>query len=704
MSDPRLRGSAFDPFRVKRQVEGKRRRSVATLASREAGIDVDPYKQNISAQANMVMSQKEKVDNLLEKSNTEVKNEDIFKFKGKAYTTAQGNPRISKKEFKCLKLHKRYSPLELVKKLRFPLATSRYDRVDLSMTPYLVLPISWLRKSGIHWIKMIAPTQSGKTLLLQTAVADAIDQSPGNVLYMMPTESTADRGFKDKIVEMIKATPELYAHAIHPIKTTLTKKKAVLDNMTIYAIASNSPAEISSITCSLVIADEVRAMALSVKDESNALKLLADRLTTYLEDGLGMGLLVSTPSIKGDLLHLQISLPDTTVFFWYTHCPACERMQVLDFFVNMFDNGEAVPICKCKYCGNHFEDIGKKRKMNANGRYGVEGLDGTFLKDFPEPKPNINVLFWYTSLNSPFRSFLSIYKEYMTTKDDVILYKNFIQAWLAQFFENDLSTTTIDSMYELINHHLGKGVVPVGTKVITAGIDSQDMNFYCVVEAHLSLTESVIIDTFKIESNMYTDTVEVVKQKFTQALENKIYYDVNNSPWAIGLYAIDTGGHRTGQIYSALKEMKKVMLCKGRPIDQNIEPSARVENLYLVNTNNYLELTESRTNNKMYQIYGSVDSEYLNQYIGIRKVLDVNKKTGKETIIWKKLSKSGFDYRMAHVHSQIALDVKLDGIVIREQLSKQGYSYNPISPILSLPAVNKKPKPNRMNSDSGFSV
>ena len=132
---------------------------------------------------------------------------------------------------------------------------------------------------------------------------------------------------------MIQATPDLLKHA----KKTraLTLKSVELDNMTIFPSWSGSLATLSSTPAKKVILDEVRLMKLQIGEESNAIKLANDRLTTFRAMGLAQGYMVSTPSVEGDLLHQQLTVPGTKVFRWHHRCGNCGSVELLDFFKNI---------------------------------------------------------------------------------------------------------------------------------------------------------------------------------------------------------------------------------------------------------------------------------------------------------------------------------------------------------------------------------
>ena len=120
--------------------------------------------------------------------------------------------KFSEDEIQILYLPERIPAEEVAKKIRLPIKANFSERIDLDLTPYLKLPISLIGKPGVISIFIIAPTQSGKTVFLQVFVADAILQDPATLMYVLPDETSGKKALNDKVIEMIKNTPELFAH------------------------------------------------------------------------------------------------------------------------------------------------------------------------------------------------------------------------------------------------------------------------------------------------------------------------------------------------------------------------------------------------------------------------------------------------------------------------------------------------------------
>lgn len=610
--------------------------------------------------------------------------------------------------------------MEVLKKIRFKAKGNVLDRVDVGLTPYLVDPVSLIGNSKIQWLGIIAPTQSGKTVFLQASVADAIDQDPGPGLYLLPDEKSGKKQLVEKVISMIEESPDLASHMTGKVRD-VSKEGIHLDNMTIYPGWGGSLATMSSLPMKRVWLDEVRLMPLTVGKESNAIKLGGDRLTTYFEFGIGQGYMVSSPSVEGDLLHQQLSIPGTLYVGWQVQCSECGEYQELDFFVNMLPyKGK----CKCRFCQAEFDDKDKKKGMNATGKYAPYVWqdnkwkptkiyrDGTLEQPFEYEDYN-RVFFHWGSLESPFRSFAAIWKEYLQTKDKLHDYKNFIQCWLARFWIEDKSKTSMLVLKQRKHPELFKGDVPLWPKVILAGVDTQDNGFYVSVRAFGSGRRTHLVDQFFIPcALMDVLNYEEIVRLFNTHIFNRVYATVGppskSKKWRIFMAGIDTGGHRTKEIYAASDFLPRLRLVKGVGSEQQKIPITYNNdlNLYLVKTGEYLEETDHCSTQETFTLFNNVEDDFLVQYVNVRKTELENKRTGEKTAVWKKIGQC--DYRYADIHNFICLDIPTDRGMIRNHLEESDFILNPYQEELDLMKKHENLEQSKSTGDdrfdSGYSI
>ena len=479
---------------------------------------------------------------------------------------------------------------------------------------------------------------------------------------------------KEKIIDVIDNTPCLNVHKTDRVKD-IAKKGIILDNMSIYPAWSGSLSTMSSLPMKRVVLDEVRVMKLTIGNESNAIKLANDRLTTYRQHGIGQGYVVSSASVEGDLLHNQLSVKDTLVMYYHSKCPTCGEYQLLSPFKHLrYNEQTGKGECLCSFCRHPFPDTNMKRPWNLNGVYAPKGARIYRVGSLEKPiKKHARMVFRYSSMVSAFRTFDLIYKEWRQTQGKIHDFKNFIQCWEADFWIDDISSTDALKLRENCRDYLRRQVTP-GVKVLTCGVDTQDTGFYCCVRGFGINDNSWLIDSFFIPCHIDSATKGQVKEMFEDIL-NRVYYDKNDKPWKVSLVALDTGGHRTKEIYAATQDIKRIAWIKGHNAQAATIQFNRELSLYSVRTCEYLEETELKCQLNKWHLPKDVTDDYLTQFCNSRKTKHKNVKTGEETVVWKKTGQN--DYRVADFHTFICLDIPTDAGMFRNLINQEDWSYNP---------------------------
>ena len=572
----------------------------------------------------------------------------------------------------------------MIEKIKVPLRGNILEKIDLSLTPYIREPLTYVGDSRVHWIGIIAATQSAKSVFLQGVVADAIDQDPGPLLYLFPDEKSGKKQLKEKIIGMIEKSEFLTAHKTSRV-FDISKTEVFLDNMTITPGWAGSIATMSSTAYKRAVLDEVRLMPLTTGNESNAIKFSNDRLTTYFDMGLGQGYMVSSPSVEGDLLHEQLSVLGTLDLYWQVPCPHCGEYQELDFFINVkWDAKAEAARCLCRFCNGEFKDDDKKVSWNNKGVYAPKGAkirqDGTLIEPY---EIHERMFFHWSSLESPFRRFQVIWNEFLQTKNKLHDYKNFWQCWLAKFWIDDASKTSVAGLKERRSTY-DKRDVPDKVKILTAGIDTQDDGFYVVVRGFGANKYTALVDEFFIACPIDIADENEIKN----LLEHQVFdavYNGGDTRWKISMVGIDTGGHRTKTLYTVAYNFPQLFLVKGRNNQDTTIAYSKEHNLYLVRTCEYLEETDIKSLSSDFLLPHNVSEDFCIQYCNIRKTLHQNKRTGEKKVEWKKVGRC--DYRFADIHSFICLDIPTDKGVVRAEVEKEDFLINPYKKLVEQETV-----------------
>ena len=566
------------------------------------------------------------------------------------------------------------SATEIAKKIKFDRSKNVYEELDLTLTPYLVPLLELIGDNRVELLGALASTQSAKTVFLQAALSDSIEQDPGSFMYIMPDETTAERGCEEKLQSVINHTPSLAKHKTKRV-TDMNKNQITLDNMDVYVAWGGSPQSMNSLPMKRVAWDEVRLMPLTIGTESNAIKLGWDRLTTYLDMGLAQGYMASSPSTEGDLLHQQLDIKGTVVLEWQVPCPVCGEFQRLDFFENIvyikeYDRVE----CQCKHCKGVFPDGNKKREWNNKGVYAPVGTrvnkDGSLEQPYKLSK---RMFFWWDSLVSPFRDFRRIWDEFVTTRDKPHDYKNFWQAWLAKFWIEDVSKTNAQSLELRKAPYVKRSIPPIS--VLLAGGDTQDNGFYINQWGFAPNKKCYLVDEYFIDCPISTTTSEDIEFKLNRDVIERVYKDPSGTAWRPFLFALDSGGHRTKALYAAFKKLKRSILVKGNNTQSQSIIYSKNESHYNVRTCEYLEETERLCMSDSFHLPTDVSRDFLSQFVAMRKKQNTNKRTGETKVEW--IKKGQCDHRMASVHAFICLDIPLDVGELRSEIEK-GLIFNPV--------------------------
>ncbi len=590
--------------------------------------------------------------------------------------------RVSINEKLAILLPEKVSAKEIAKKIRISATTNVIDHIDLTLTPYHNFPLELVGRSDIETIGMLGGTQCGKSVFLQLVVADTILQDPGTLIYTFPDEKSAKKAIEDKIVGMCEKTALLWDRVAFPKKRNLSTSHMRFVDMHILPAWAGSLTTLSATPAKRGILDEVRLMGLTTGKEGNAIELLRERLTTFIDKGLGQLYLVSTPSVEGDLLYQQLDKPFTLVFYWYSKCPACGKFQILDFKKNIkWKHATAKDAkCLCQFCRNEFLAENQKRTYSHAGQYGLEGQDGQ--TEIQDPHLVIkehdakHIYCWFSSLDSPFRTFKRIAQKFIEVKDKIFDYRNFWQSWLGRFWQEYVSTLSLGALQDRICD-IPRAVVPDWCQTITAGGDTQDNGFYITFRAHGAGRRTHLLDSIFIAADMHTVSSTEVARLMKLNIEDRIFTSESGVKWQIGRWSFDVAGHRENEMKTVTSKLSKAIQIKGRNTNQNtlIRPSSEIENLYFARTYDYLEQSEIECVKEYWTLYNGVDDDYLTQFLNAQKLVETNPKTQEQKTIWGKAGQT--DYRMAEIHNFITLDLPFSDASLRVYLEDPDWKYNP---------------------------
>lgn len=381
-------------------------------------------------------------------------------------------------------------------------------------------------KPGIHDITFVAGTQLGKTAAEQNMMGYAIDQAPGPMLIVYPTDKLAEFTSQNRIKPMIALSKPLSEKfdAEHSQKLELQ-----FQGMYIAMVGANSPSGLASRPVQYVFFDEIDKFPKWSGQEAGPLELAEERTKTFYNKKI---VKVSSPTLKTGNIWKGWEQADAR-YEYYVPCPHCGAYQVLTMKQlkwpegsNAYDARDAAEY-HCISCGNIIDDR-QKMDMLRHGRW----------KTINKPPKRVHsVAYHLSSFYSPWLTFGDMAYKFLSAKDEPERLMNFINSWLAEPWENKANRMQSDIVLEKKLNYL-RGTMPAEAQLLTCGVDVQLDHFWYSVRAWGPHLTSWLVDYGRVET--WGDVETVI---------NRDYADTNGEVRNINLACIDSG-YNTDEVYS----------------------------------------------------------------------------------------------------------------------------------------------------------
>lgn len=199
-----------------------------------------------------------------------------------------------------------------------------------SRTPYAAEPMNELSSlSRTQEVVIMAASQVLKTEVLLNWIFESIDQDPGPMLVVQPTEKAVKDFVSQRLDPAIELMPRIRS------KVPAARKRDSGNRITeknfpggvLYLGWSNSASELASKPIKKLGLDEVDRYPISIKDEGSPIKLAEQRAANYPRRKI---LKASTPKIKGASV-IEAEYESSSQAQYWVPCPHCGAMQVLEF-------------------------------------------------------------------------------------------------------------------------------------------------------------------------------------------------------------------------------------------------------------------------------------------------------------------------------------------------------------------------------------
>ena len=181
-----------------------------------------------------------------------------------------------------------------------------------------------------HTITIMAATQVVKTELLTNVAGYFIHQDPSPILFVQPTQSSAQDFSKERFAPTVAASPAL-RDLVKPPRTrgsenTITHKDYPGGSLDF--VGANSPGDLASRPKRIILCDEIDKYPTSAGTEGDPLWLAEERASTYHDIGRAKFVRACSPTVKGESrIGREYEASDRRKCF--VLCPHCGEQQHL---------------------------------------------------------------------------------------------------------------------------------------------------------------------------------------------------------------------------------------------------------------------------------------------------------------------------------------------------------------------------------------
>jgi phage terminase large subunit GpA-like protein len=417
-------------------------------------------------------------------------------------------------------------------------AAERYMRVNVSgqwqpfrrdVTPYMVEPTDMIASRRYRGLAFCGPSQSGKTQMLQAAIAYTIASDPGRVALFQMTRDAAAEFERNKLAPTIRNSPEL-RQRLATGRGADNMYQKLFSGGTQLTLDWPTITKLSSTSIRLVLGTDYDHFPESIDGEGDAYTLMRARARSFLSRGMvvvesspGAPLTDETwrpqtphdcPPVKYGVLSLY---PEGTRGRWYWPCPCCGVLFEPTFDLLVYpdsldpvEQGEAA-VMRCPHCANVFEHV-LKRELNEHGSWLHETDDGKTASLASGKVRRADLLsYWLDGAAASFSSWKELVTQYESavrkfklTGDEESL-KTAMNTGQARPYQprgatSDMEVTLQGLKDKARGNKMPKGIAPAWTKYVTVEVDVQGTYFSVGATAWGALGRHQPIDRFELNT------------------------------------------------------------------------------------------------------------------------------------------------------------------------------------------------------------
>ncbi len=439
-----------------------------------------------------------------------------------------------------------------------------------SRTPYLKDPMDAFNDPKVQRIVLVSASQVGKSEMELNIIGYIIDQDPGSILFIHPTNVDAREFSKLRIAPMIRDSPALAAKVSdakgRDSGNTILQKAFPGGILTM--CGSQEAHSLASKPIRTIIGDERDRWALSAGQEGDPWALARARQITFYNR---KAIEVSTPTIK-NASAIEKSFSEGTMERWCVPCPHCNEYNDIKFSDIRFDKEESVVrgyrtyrATAVRYVCPHCGAISDEKAMKLKAR-----TEAKWIAENPAAYETGCRSFWLNAFVSPWESWTTIVEEYLNAlgsskRLQVVFNTRFGELW------EDRGDLEDEDAY-MGRREEYPADLPDGVVVLTCGVDTQDDRLQYEVVGHGHFGETWGIRTGVLMGR--PDGAEVWQQ--LDAVINYAYRFKEGHGLKVSTTFVDEGGHFTQEVRMACRTRleQKVFAIKGSSGGQSVPYTA----------------------------------------------------------------------------------------------------------------------------------
>lgn len=433
-----------------------------------------------------------------------------------------------------------------------PLENSRWDN---SFMPHMrgIMDASFF--PSVRYIGNCKVPQSGSSAGAETMLGYIADTQPGPALIVYPDQKTTTKRCTDYLQPMFQKSPRLRT-LLTGYVDDLSSMRVKLQTMLIYMGWSGSVTSLGNVSARYLIGDEIDKWEIKAsKKEANTLQLFFERFRSFKYGAKCW--LISTPSDPEGFIWQYLTKDTQVVFDYHVPCPECGQLHKMsDKFIRFGDERDPKIIEEqdlARYIFPCCGLVGNDRVRVAALQHGIwhERLSETAEKEGKTPREINHYLREEKPRKICFHSPGWISPLFTNSEIAAAFLRGLKDPEAMHFYDNQVKAVAhipyrqnrqIDKILALRDDR-PSGLVPGKNKVaaLVAGIDTQDNSFLISIRAvgYGLLQESWQIRHAEVDSFAALE----------QILFDDVYLDSDGLYYPVHLAVIDTGGHRTGEVY-----------------------------------------------------------------------------------------------------------------------------------------------------------